>query len=790
MQLNAETITTALKTLFEPGDRPGRSEIFEIRVLDAVLPNSNWQHVESGYFDYDHIDVVPNALANFKSYAGVYVTMNPVNPDLLARAANRLKTAKRGDTTSDGDILRRRWMLIDVDPVRPAGISATDSEKTAAFDLAMQCTDGLASMDWPKPMIVDSGNGTQLLYRIDMPTDDGGLIQRCLQALQPASNDSAHVDISVHNPARICRLPGTWNRKGDHIETRPHRLAEILEIPEKISVVSEELLNALSSDRSQDANSQKNVGGNDSDNSDFSNQTSNIVADDYNQQADIGPLLEKHGWKLKSGPVVPDQQNQQYWWRPGKNDDSPSATYNGEVFYPFSDNATPFEQNKGYSRFGVYAALEHGGDFSDATSALLDMGYGPQIDEMAISGIVGMQVTPSDSPSQIAQLSTDDGQPEGLRFTRADQIEIRPPDWLIRGMIERDSTALIFGEPGCGKSFVAIDWSCRITTGTPWRGHAVEPGPVAYILGEGQQGFGRRIRAWQEYNGISIDGAPLYMARAVAVPDPADLDFLIKGIYSQVGNPSLVVFDTLARNFGGRDENSTQDMSCFVSACDSIREKYGCTVLIVHHTGHGDKNRARGAIALKAALDAEYRLTKNDRLQLTATKMKEAELPDPLAMDLIKIVLPGIVDEEGKPVTSAAIEVIDANVSAIVAQEQDVPVDEFVKHCIEPFDPCGKSFIQNRAKQVYGLSTRKADELLDAAQNQNQVCQIHIANGSKYVVSRPGMTGDKALLVAALIAHDVEANSQDIADEVGVTRQYVNQIRRSLFGNWVETDGN
>ncbi len=382
MQLNAETITTALKTLFEPSD------VFEVRVLDAVLPNSNWQHVESGYFDYDHIDVVPNALANFKSYAGMYVTLNPVNPDLLARAANRLKPAKRGDTTSDGDILRRRWMLVDVDPVRPAGISATDSEKSAAFDLAMECADGLASMGLPKPMIVDSGNGTQLLYRIDLPTDDGGLIQQCLQALQPVSTDSAHIDVSVHNPARICRLPGTWNRKGDHIETRPHRISEIFEIPEKISVVSEELLNSLAG-----TSNNESVVADNSDNSDFSDLTSNIVADDYNQQADIRPLLEKHGWKLKN------ESDQQYWWRPGKADDQHSATYNGEVFYPFSDNAEPFEQNKGYSRFGVFAALEHGGDFSAATSALLDMGYGPQIDEMAISGIVGMPVKPNDSPS-------------------------------------------------------------------------------------------------------------------------------------------------------------------------------------------------------------------------------------------------------------------------------------------------------------------------------------------------------------------------------------------------------
>lgn len=255
-----------------------------------------------------------------------------------------------------------------------------------------------------------------------------------------------------------------------------------------------------------------------------------------------------------------------------------------------------------------------------------------------------------------------------LKLVRADQIEVRRPDWLLRGMLERDTFALVFGDPAGGKSFLCLDWACRIATGTPWRGHDVKAGPVVYVAGEGRNGLGRRIRAWQEHNGVSLDGAPLHIAPAVAIPDVAQLAELVKAVEADAGPPALLVLDTLARCFGGGDENSTQDMSKFVSACDALRRRWGCTILVVHHTGHADKNRARGAIALKAALDAEYRLVKDEKLLLTATKLKDGETPPPLAMELVTVELPGLLDDYDNPVTSAAVNVLDADVSAIVSK--------------------------------------------------------------------------------------------------------------------------
>ena len=116
------------------------------------------------------------------------------------------------------------------------------------------------------------------------------------------------------------------------------------------------------------------------------------------------------------------------------------------------------------------------------------------------------------------------------------------------------------------------------------------------------------------------------------------------------------MIDTLARNFGPGDESSTMDMGVFITAADSIRARYGCAVFLVHHTGHADKSRARGSIALKGALDVEYRMDKDESgiVRFEATKMKDLPPPEPLAFHILPVELP-ITDEDGLPVTSAVL---------------------------------------------------------------------------------------------------------------------------------------
>ena len=243
---DANEITHALRLWFQAGD------VFEVRVLDAVSADYRREHIESGYFDYEHISAVPEALKRLLSFRGVYVTVNPVNPDLLARAVNRLRPAGRNPTTADTDIVRRRWLLIDCDPRRASGVSSSNAEHESALAKAREIRDGLSSLGWPDPIMTDSGNGAQLMYRIDLPADDGELVRRVIGEIAKASSEQVAIDTSVHNPARIWRLPGTMNCKGDSIPERPHRMARILEEPQDIVLVSREQMQDIVSHQSED----------------------------------------------------------------------------------------------------------------------------------------------------------------------------------------------------------------------------------------------------------------------------------------------------------------------------------------------------------------------------------------------------------------------------------------------------------------------------------------------------------------------------------------------------------
>jgi len=238
-----------LGLLFEPGD------VFEVRAPKCrERRNSSYTSTVSGYFTSDAIDQATAAIAELDKAGlapGIYITLNPVRPDLLARAANRLRT-RAAETTADSDIAHRRWLLVDVDPVRPSGVSATDAELAIAHERAEAVRNHLSELDWPMPVLAMSGNGYHLLYRIDLPADDRGLVQRVLDALASRFNDDVvSVDRSVFNPARIVKVMGTVARKGDDlrdlpgVEDRPHRRSHLVDVPATIATVGQEQLEAI-----------------------------------------------------------------------------------------------------------------------------------------------------------------------------------------------------------------------------------------------------------------------------------------------------------------------------------------------------------------------------------------------------------------------------------------------------------------------------------------------------------------------------------------------------------------
>ena len=245
-------------------------------------------------------------------------------------------------------------------------------------------------------------------------------------------------------------------------------------------------------------------------------------------------------------------------------------------------------------------------------------------------------------------------------LTEVDALPIQPPrvelqygstgydkeqSFVIKGLIPECSFASIYGPSGSYKSFLALDWACHIATGKDWDGHKVKQGAVLYVAGEGGFGVTQRIRAWELHHQVAnLDN----LARLPVPIFPADSDQIktvleyCQEIKANTGHAvKLVILDTLARCYGGNDENSSRDMGAFIQGCDTIKQLTGATVLVVHHSGKNVDSGGRGSSSLPAALDVEYRVSRDGEgeqaLVLTCSKMKDAEQPDTKAYDLISV---------------------------------------------------------------------------------------------------------------------------------------------------------
>lgn len=260
-------------------------------------------------------------------------------------------------------------------------------------------------------------------------------------------------------------------------------------------------------------------------------------------------------------------------------------------------------------------------------------------------------------------------QRRAFAFTPVGELvtNLRPVSWLVRGYVEADSLALVYGEPGHGKSFLAIDLAASVASGTPWHGAETKPGAVFYIAGEGHNGLARRFKGWEISRGASLAGVPLFVSqRAAPLDDKASAVEVLRTVdtlAAETGQaPALIVVDTLARCFGG-DENSATDTGAFVANLDALRHRWRATVLVVHHSGKDAARGARGSTALRGAVDAEYRVTKDPAgvVTLEAGKMKDADTPERRAFRLAPVELP-LVDDDGAPVWSCVLELTEARV--------------------------------------------------------------------------------------------------------------------------------
>ena len=241
----------------------------------------------------------------------------------------------------------------------------------------------------------------------------------------------------------------------------------------------------------------------------------------------------------------------------------------------------------------------------------------------------------------------------------ADEFSAQPSpiSWLVKRWIQDQALVMVHGPSGGGKTFVVLDWCLRIASSTPsWCGNKVRPGHVVYLAGEGHHGLRGRIAAWKHHH--QAGKLNMWLSKhGCDLNTPAGYLKVVEHIRMLPETPKVIVVDTLHRFLAG-DENSAQDAKTMLDACGNLMMEFNCTVILVHHTGVSDEaqHRARGSSAWRGALDIEISVIPgkdNQPMQLVQRKSKDAEMAEPVYLDLQQVTIPGWYDEDNHPVTSA-----------------------------------------------------------------------------------------------------------------------------------------
>ena len=216
------------------GDNDG---IFEIRIL--VPAELNKKSTYLGYFDNAESAYV--ALTEFKlSWSAAYVTLHEVDRALFNKAPNRIIRGYRGDGTPDDGIVRRRWIAVDLDPLRwPKLQPSTEEERDHAIEVARNVARFCSFRGMPEPILGDSGNGSHLLWRCDFPADSDLHKRMLIEIASKFNSERIEIDLTIANPSRIWKVYGTLARKGVSTQERQFRYSRLLHIPENIVTLTE-----------------------------------------------------------------------------------------------------------------------------------------------------------------------------------------------------------------------------------------------------------------------------------------------------------------------------------------------------------------------------------------------------------------------------------------------------------------------------------------------------------------------------------------------------------------------
>ena len=213
----------------------------------------------------------------------------------------------------------------------------------------------------------------------------------------------------------------------------------------------------------------------------------------------------------------------------------------------------------------------------------------------------------------------------------ADLLSMPPVRWLLKNVLPRSGLVFMFGQPGSGKSFLALDIALHVALDLPWCGRKVRHGPVLVLVGEGGSGLPQRVKAWRIGHRQILDAFPAEFAfEAPAIATPEGQHRMREAVDSMSPSPVLVIIDTLAQALPGADENAVSEVGPPLRFLAALAADRDLCVLVIHHerkSAHADGlNAMRGSSALAGAADAAVRVRRSeDRITAEVVKQKDGE---------------------------------------------------------------------------------------------------------------------------------------------------------------------
>ena len=351
------------------------------------------------------------------------------------------------------------------------------------------------------------------------------------------------------------------------------------------------------------------------------------VIDAFNDQADIGTILEQHGY---------EESGRNRWIWPGSTTGTPGVHLLPESGRVYSHHpADPLAGVHSHDAFSAWCVLAHGGDMRSAVKEA--------------ARIMGMQAAPKESlPAPSKQ--------HFKLLTAADLHALPPHRWAVHGVFPETGLAGVLGASTAGKTFVALTAGLHIALGLPWFGHNCRKTSVVYVGLEGERGIQKRVRALERHHGVDLPDNLRFVLQAFNMLDAENVGNLAAAILEVSGPGGVIIVDTLNRATPGADENSAQDMSLTIEAAKALQSATNSLVLLVHHLGKDASRGARGHSSLYAALDSAITVS-NEGLSRSWTteagkggKSKDGEAVTQ-AFELLQVDLG--LDDDGLPITSA-----------------------------------------------------------------------------------------------------------------------------------------